>query len=40
MDVAKVDRDVVYVIIVVHIRCKCLFPMFICFQTYVVSVFI
>ena len=28
MDVAKVDRDVAYVAIVVHICSKCLFPMF------------
>jgi len=28
MDVAKVDRDVAYVAIVVHVCCKLLFPMF------------
>jgi hypothetical protein len=27
-DVAKVDRDVVYVVMVVHVCCKCLSPMF------------
>jgi hypothetical protein len=27
-DVAKVDRDVAYVVIVVHVCCKSLFPMF------------
>jgi hypothetical protein len=42
MDVAKVDRDVTYVAIamVVHVCCKHLFPMFYCFRTYIVSVFI
>jgi hypothetical protein len=38
MDVAKVDQDVVYVSIVVHICCKLVFHLF--FQTYVTSVFI
>jgi hypothetical protein len=28
MDVAKVDRDVAYVAMVVHICCKLLFPIF------------
>jgi len=28
MDVAKVDWDVAYVAMVVHVRCKLLFPMF------------
>jgi hypothetical protein len=28
VDVAKVNRDVVYVAMIVHICCKCLFPMF------------
>jgi hypothetical protein len=28
MDVAKVDRDVAYVAIVVHVCCKLLFPIF------------
>ena len=41
MDVAKVDRDVAYVAMVVHVCCTCLFPMFHQFlQTYVASVFI
>ena len=39
--VTKVDRDVAYVAMVVHICCKLLFPMFhLFFQTYVASVFI
>jgi hypothetical protein len=39
MDVAKVDRDVAYVAMVVHVCCKCLFLMFHpCFQAYVASV--
>jgi hypothetical protein len=41
MDVVKVDRDVAYVAMVVHICCKRLFPMFhLFFQIYVASVFI
>ena len=41
MDIAKVNRDVAYVAMVVHVCCKLLFPMFhIFFQTYVASVFI
>ena len=41
MDITKVDRDVVYVAMVVHICCKRLFPMFyLFFQTYVESVLI
>jgi hypothetical protein len=41
MDIAKVDRDVAYVAMVVHVCCKGLLPMFhLCFQTYVASVFI
>jgi hypothetical protein len=28
MDVAKVDRDIAYVIMVVDVYCKLLFPMF------------
>ena len=28
MDVTKVDRDVAYVVIVLHVRCKLMFPMF------------
>jgi hypothetical protein len=40
-DVAKVDRDVAYVAMVVHERCKLLFSMFhLFFLTYVASVFI
>ena len=32
MDVAKVDRNVAYVAMVVHVYCKCLLPMFyLCF---------
>ena len=35
IDVAKIDRDVAYVAMVVHIRCKRLSPMFhLCFWTY------
>ena len=37
-DVAKVDRDVAYVAMVVHIYCKLLFSMF--HQSYVANVFI
>jgi hypothetical protein len=41
MDVAKLDRNVAYVVMVVHVCCKLLFPMFhLFFQTYVASVFI
>jgi hypothetical protein len=41
IDVAKVDWDVAYVAMVVHICCKRLSPMFhLFFQTYVASVFI
>ena len=33
IDVEKVDRDVVYVAMVVHVCCKRLFPMFyLCFR--------
>jgi hypothetical protein len=40
-DVKKVDRDVAYVAMVVHVSCKYLSPMFhLFFQTYVASVFI
>jgi hypothetical protein len=40
-DVAKVDRNVTYVAMIVHVCCRCLFPMFhLFFQTYVASVFI
>ena len=39
-NVAKVDQNVAYVAMVVHICCKGLFPMFhLCFWTYVISVF-
>ena len=41
MDVAKVDRHVAYVAMVVHVCCKLPFPMFhMFFQTYVTSMFI
>jgi hypothetical protein len=41
MDVAKVDRDVAYVAMVVHLYCKRLSPMFhLFFQKYIASVFI
>ena len=41
VDVAKVDRDVVYVAMIVHVCCKLLFPKFHqFFQTRVASVFI
>ena len=40
-NVAKVDRDVTYVAMVVNVCCKLLFPMFhLLFQTYVARVFI
>jgi hypothetical protein len=40
-DVTKIDRNVAYVAIVVHICCKLLFPMFyLFFQTYDASVLI
>ena len=40
-DIAKVDQDVAYVAMVVHVCCKRLFPIFhLCFRTYVTSVFI
>jgi hypothetical protein len=31
IDIAKVDQDVAYVAMVVHLCCKCLFLMFFCF---------
>jgi hypothetical protein len=41
VDVVKVDCDVAYVAMVVHVCCKLLFPMFQLFsQMYVASVFI
>jgi hypothetical protein len=39
-NVAKVDRDVAYVVMVVHVCCKGLSPIHLFFQTYVASVFI
>jgi hypothetical protein len=40
-DVAKADRDVAYVVTIIHVCCKYMFPMFhLSFQTYVASVFI
>jgi hypothetical protein len=41
MNVAKVDRDVAYVVMVIHVCCKHLFLMFyLFFQTYIANVFI
>jgi hypothetical protein len=41
IDVAKVDLDIAYVVMVIHVCYKCLLPMFHqCFWTYVTSVFI
>jgi hypothetical protein len=40
MGVAKVDRDVAYVAMVVHVCCKRLFPNVSSIFTYVASVFI
>jgi hypothetical protein len=38
-DIAKVDQDVAYAAMVIHVFCKCLFPMFyLFFQTYIASV--
>ena len=40
-DVVKVDRDVAYVAMVIHLYCKCLFPIFhLFFHTNVASVFV
>jgi hypothetical protein len=40
-DVAKVDQDVVYVALIIHVCCKRLFPMFyLFFQMYVTSVYL
>jgi hypothetical protein len=40
-DVAKADRDVAYIVTIVHACCKCMFPIFyLSFHTYVASVFI
>jgi hypothetical protein len=35
MDVAKVDWDVAYDVMTIHVCCKCMFPMFHLFQIYV-----
>jgi hypothetical protein len=40
VDVAKLDRDVAYVVMVIHVCCKRLFQMFQLFQTYVTYVLI
>jgi hypothetical protein len=41
MDVAKVDRDVAHVVVVIHVRCKHLFQMVhMFFQMYVACVFL
>ena len=41
MDVAKVDRDIAYVAMIVHLCYKSMLPMFhLFFQTYDASVFI
>jgi hypothetical protein len=41
VDVVKVDWDVAYVAMVVHVCCKLVFPMFhLFFQTYAASMFI
>jgi hypothetical protein len=41
VDVAKLDRDIAYVAMVVHVCCNLLFLIFdLFFQTYVASVFI
>jgi hypothetical protein len=31
MDVAKVNWNVAYIVMIIHVRCKCLFPMFLVF---------
>jgi hypothetical protein len=38
MDVVKADRDVAYVPMVVHVCCKCLFPIFHLFLTCMLQV--
>jgi hypothetical protein len=39
MDIVKVDRDIAYVAMVIHVCCKLLFPMFhLFFQAYVAIV--
>jgi hypothetical protein len=41
IDVVKVDRDITYVAMAIHVCCKRLFQMFhLFFQTYIASVFI
>jgi hypothetical protein len=41
VDVAKVDRNIAYIAIVVHVCCKLMLPIFyLFFHTYVASVFI
>jgi hypothetical protein len=41
LDVAKIDRDVAYVVMVVHVCCRLLFPVFYqFFQTSVACVLI
>jgi hypothetical protein len=39
-DVTKVDQDIAYVAMVVHVYCKRMFPMFLLFSDVVASVFI
>jgi hypothetical protein len=39
MDVAKVDRDVSYVAMAVHVVCKRLFPMSVLFACLIISTF-
>jgi hypothetical protein len=38
IDVAKVDRDVAHVAMVIHVCFKCMFQMFYLFQMYVASI--
>jgi hypothetical protein len=40
MDIAKVDPDVAYIAIVIHVCCKRLFQMFHLFSNYVASIFL
>jgi hypothetical protein len=39
LDVAKVDLDVVYVVMAIHVCSRACFKCFICFQTYVAKLF-
>jgi hypothetical protein len=39
-DVEKIDLDVAYLAIAIHVCCKCLFIMFHLLQTYVTSIFL